>query len=102
MKFALKKLSPAEGDELEAACWYDEQQASLGSRFIDAVETAVRSLAQNALLHSIRFADVRRVAVPGFRQYGVFYYVKEEEVRIISIFHGSRNPAWLRERRRSL
>lgn len=102
MKFVLKKLRLAEADEFEAACWYEEQQPGLGSRFIDAVDSTVRSLAENALLYFIRFADVRRVAVIGFPKYGVFYYVKENEARIISIFHGSRDPGWLRKRRREV
>jgi plasmid stabilization system protein ParE len=102
MKFALKKLPPAEAEEIEAACWYDEQQAGLGDRFLDAVDAAIRSLSHNALIHRVRYADVRRVGVPGFPNYGVFYYVKSGEVRIISVFHGSRDPRWLHERRKQL
>src|SRR5256885_396735 len=100
MRFVLKKLPPAEADLLQAACWHDEQERDLGSRFIDTVELAVRSLAENALLYRIRFADVRRMPVPNFPKYGVFYYLEGDEVRIISIFHGSRHPRWLRQRRR--
>ena len=102
MKFALKKLPPAIADEFEAACWYDEQQPGLGHRFVDAVDSAVQSLSCNALIHRVRYADVRRVAVPGFPKYGVFYYLKAEEVRIISIFHGARDSRELHERRKLL
>lgn len=99
MNFALKKLPPAEVDELAAACWYEDRQSGLGHRFLDAVESAVQALAKNALIHRVRYADVRRVAAPGFPQYGVFYYVAGEEVRIISIFHGARDTRELFERR---
>ena len=102
MKFALKKLPTAEAEEIEAACWYDEQQTGLGDRFLDAVDSAIQSLSRNAFLHRVRYADVRRVGVPGFPKYGVFYYVKGEEVRIISVFHGARDPRALEGRRKQL
>jgi hypothetical protein len=35
--------------------WYDEQLPGLGGDFLDEAESAISSLAQNALLHSIRF-----------------------------------------------
>ena len=63
MKFAVKKLRPAEEDALEAALWYDEREPGLGDDFLDEVDAAVRRLEQDALIHSLRFSDVRRAPV---------------------------------------
>ncbi|MBI2925586.1 MAG: type II toxin-antitoxin system RelE/ParE family toxin [Verrucomicrobia bacterium] len=102
MKFELRKLRPTEQDELEAAVWYDEKEPGLGDQFLDAVEATVDSLADNALLYRIRFGDVRRVAVKGFPDYGVFYIAQGQVVKIIGISHGARHPRRLLERRRQI
>ena len=75
MTFVLKKLRPAEEDALEAALWYDEREAGLGDDFLDEVEAAVLALSRNAMIHRVRFADVRRAPVRRFRFYGVYYVV---------------------------
>jgi plasmid stabilization system protein ParE len=46
----------------------------------------------------MRFADVRRAAVPRFRFYGIYYMVRDNEVWILAIFHGRRHPRVLQER----
>ena len=61
MSFVVKKPRLVEEDQLLAAVWYDEQQSELGDQFLDEVEAVISSLPQNALRHSIRFADVRCV-----------------------------------------
>ena len=80
MKFAVKKPKEVEADQLAAACWYDAQQPGLGDDFLDEIEVAIASLADNALLYSVRFADVRCVRLKRFRRYGVYYVVREQEV----------------------
>ena len=100
MKFAVKKLRPAEEDALEAALWYDEREPGLGDDFLNEVDAAVRRLEQDALIHSIRFADVRRAPVRRFRFYGIYYLIREHEVWVIAIEHGRRHPRRLLQRRR--
>jgi plasmid stabilization system protein ParE len=98
MSFAVKKPRIIEEDELAAALWYDDQQPGLGDAFLDDVELVVSDLAENALLYSIRFADVRCARLPRFRKYGVFYVIRGSEVWLLAIFHGSRDPQWLWDR----
>ena len=102
MSFAVRKLKPAERDALVAARWYDEQRLGLGDDFLDEVAAVTDALARHALLHAIRFADVRRAPLKRFRQYGVFYFLDGDAVIVFSVFHGARHPRWLRERRRTL
>ena len=102
MSFVVKKLPPAEQDALEAAICYEECQPDLGDEFLTEVDRAVRALDDTALLHRVRFADVRRAPVHRFKFYGVYYIVQEQEVWILAIFHGRRHPRRLEERREEI
>ena len=102
MPAAPRKLAQATADIVSAAEWYDDQQPGLGDEFVAEVDVVIRSLARNAYAHSVRFADVRCARLKRFKRYGVYYFVWQEEVIVFSVFHGSRHPRWLRERRRQV
>jgi plasmid stabilization system protein ParE len=102
MKFAIRRPKLVEEDQLAAALWYDEQQLGLGDDFLDESETVITALSDNALFYSVRFADVRCVRLRRFRQYGVYYLVRGEEIILLAIHHASRHPRRLRERREQL
>ena len=102
MPAVVKKLPAAEADILEAAEWYDNQQPGLGEDFIRETDRIIASLAADAPLHRVRFADVRRAPFKRFPKYGVFYFIHQNEVIVFSVFHGARHPRWLRERRREV
>jgi len=99
VSFAIKRLPIVEQDALEAAIWYEERQPGLGDEFLSEADRAVEALSESALLHRIRFADVRRAPIHRFKFYGVYYIVREEEVWILAIFHGRRHPRGLQRRR---
>jgi plasmid stabilization system protein ParE len=102
MKFAVRKLPPANTDALEAAVWYDEQQPGLGEAFFDELDAATALLALNPLIYCVRFADVRCIRLRRFTDYGIFYLVVGAEVWVLAVHHGARHPRWLRQRRRQL
>jgi toxin ParE1/3/4 len=102
MSYALNVRSTAKDDVLEAALWYEQQQPGLGTRFVEAVGQSVARLSEFPTIHRTRFRDVRRAPVTGFEIYGIFYLIAEAEVKIFAIHHGSRNPRWIRERRRNV
>jgi plasmid stabilization system protein ParE len=102
MKFAVKKLRPAEADALKAAAWYNEQQPGLGDSFFDELDAALALLALNPLVYSVRFADVRCIRLRRFTDYGIFYMVVGEEVWVLAVHHGARHPRWLSDRRSRL
>ena len=102
MSFVVKKLRPAEEDALEAALWYDEREEGLGDDFLDEVEAAVLKLSRDAMIHRMRFADVRRAPVRRFKFYGVYYCVHDQVVWVIAIEHGRRHPRHLQKRRREV
>ena len=102
MTFAVKKLRLAEDDALEAALWYDEREPGLGDDFLNELDTTVCSLARDAMIHRVRFTDVRRAPVRRFKFYGVYYLVRGEEVWVIAIHHGRRHPRTLEQRRKEV
>jgi len=99
MNAAVKRLPPAEADIIRAAEWYDDQQPGLGADFAREVDAIISCLATTALLHSIRFAAVRRAPLKRFKQSSVFYFLDGEGVIVFAVFHGARHPQWLRHRR---
>ena len=102
MKFAVRKLKPADADALKAAAWYEEQQPGLDDAFFDDVDAAIAALAENPLIYSVRFADIRCIRLRRFTRYGIFYLVVSAEIWVLAVHHGARHPRWLRERRRKL
>jgi len=102
MKFTIRATDSAILDHIEAASWLERQEEGLGRAFEAEVSAAVRRLEDEALLHSVRFRDVRRAGVQRFSSFGLFYVVRETEVTLFAIVHGARNPAWVRRRRSNL
>lgn len=101
MKFVVRVSDASRLDAADAAGWYESRQPGLGDDFRAEVKAVIRALAEDALLHGIRFRDVRRAGLRRFSDYGLFYVVREAEVTIFAIAHGARNPAWVRQRRES-
>jgi toxin ParE1/3/4 len=99
MTFVVKKLPVAEQDILEAALWYDQREQGLGDDFLDETDAAVQRLSRDALIHRIRFSDVRRAPIHRFRFYGIYYLIREQEVWVLAIQHGCRHPRHLQQRR---
>ena len=102
MSYAVKILTPADADAVEAALWYDAQCVGLGEEFMAEVEAAANRLTDHPEIHRIRFAEVRRAPLHRFKSYGVFYLIHGHEVWVIAVHHGRRHPRWLRERRTKL
>ena len=102
MKFVVHVADSTRLDSAVAAGWYEERKPGLGDDFRTEVQAAIKALANDALLHGLRFRDVRRAGLRRFPDYGLFYIIREAEVTIFAIVHGARNPAWLRRRRSHL
>jgi toxin ParE1/3/4 len=102
MSYAVKILTPADFDAVEAALWYDAQVPGLGADFLEQVNLAAQQLANNPEIHRIRFADVRRAPVHRFKFYGLYYLIQDAEIWVIAVYHGRRHPRWLRERRKEI
>lgn len=86
----MRRQARAEYDE--AVDWHNKEREGLGLRFIQAIESVLRLISEMPLLYPVVLRDIRQAVVPGFR-YCIYYRVRRSAVRIISVFHTSRDPS---------
>jgi plasmid stabilization system protein ParE len=100
MTFKVIAEAEAKRDWNEAVDWYDEHERGVGLRLDDALRTFLQTLARQPE----RFPSVtrltRKAKVPPPWPYSVYFSINQQhhEVKVLAIWHGSRNPAALRQR----
>ena len=96
MNYTLELRPKAADDIRKARRWYEEQRAGLGQKFEDAVDRAFKIVRRNPLAAPLRVRGIRRVAVHGY-PYGVYYKVIRDQIKVIAVYHSSRDPqGWMR------
>lgn len=92
----LRFLRAARADFDEAYDFYERQASGLGERFADHVQFVLDRIAANPRLHAVVLKNVRKAVVAKF-PYCVYYREEANCIRILSVFHASRDPAiWKR------
>lgn len=86
-------------DITAAAIYLEDQQAGLGDRFLDTVESVCRDVVKAPLLNSYIDKPVRRKLVKPF-SYAVHYeLINERQLYIYGCYHCAWNPKVWAERR---
>lgn len=81
---------------IEAAAWYEAQHANLGIEFIDEIERCVVLAAEQPQIYAVVYKGVRHVTARRF-PYSVYFRAEAVRLVVLSVFHGSRDPAaWKR------
>jgi toxin ParE1/3/4 len=88
----------AEAELLDARAWYEEEGVGLGAIFAAAVETTVTAILQSPLAYLRVKGDTRRVLVRRF-PYAVYFRPLDDEIIVLAVMHGRRNPRHWRSRR---
>jgi len=88
----------AEGEAFEAALWYEERSPRSGANFTKAFRSALSKVVENPLQYLTIDEDMRRAPVGNY-PHGLLYAVSDDEIIILSCFHGRRDPAIWRKRR---
>ena len=70
---------------------YEGRQSGLGEQFADAVQVVLDRIGRQPRAHQAVFGDVRRAVVKGY-PYCVYYREEATRVRVLSVFHTSRDP----------
>jgi toxin ParE1/3/4 len=90
----------ARRDVLEQAIYLGEEATEeVALRFVDAVDAALRRLADTPEvgrlreLRSPRLAGLRSWPVPGFPKHLIFYRVDDDLVEVVRVIHGARDLA---------
>lgn len=75
----------------EAYDWYEGQRTGVGEAFADQVQRVLDRIAAMPQVHAAVFGDVRKAVVQRF-PYCVYYREEATCVRVLSVFHTSRDP----------
>jgi toxin ParE1/3/4 len=92
-------FKPAARLELErAVAWYEGQKPGLGREF----NVEVNLVLEHAQANPGRFRRVRggarKARLNRFSKYNIYFAVKDDVFMVLTVFHGSRDPAELRRR----
>ena len=90
MRFKLDFNPLVQLDLAEASVWYERHELGVGLRLEAEAKDMFRHLADEALLYSVRFFDVRRVNLRRF-PYGVFYFLAGDTVVVLAVLRGARD-----------
>lgn len=88
----------AEAELIEAHDWYESQRAGLGQAFTDTVDQAVASIIASPLAHPRIHGETRRLVVRRF-PFAIFFRVLTDELVVLAVMHGRKQPQGWRERR---
>jgi len=88
----------AEAEMIDAAVWYESQQADLGKRYLSAVQDALNRIEINPLLFPVVEADVRRCLTKTF-PFGVLFRIKPNLIAVMAVMHLHRDPDYWKNRR---
>ena len=81
----------AELDYEEGYNFYESRRLDLGEEFADAVEVVFDRIASTPKFYPIAYRHTRRGGVLG-SPYCVYYQIESTHIRVVSVFHTSRDP----------
>lgn len=94
-RFIVRPL--AEADLEEAASWYDEEQAGLGSRFLNDVDQVFGRIRERPQQFPVVSGDIRRALLRTF-PYALYFRETDETIRVLAVLHLRRRPGLWRAR----
>jgi len=97
MKLALIIEPAAEEDILIGYQWYEERQAGLGTRFLEALEALFDQILENPRLYLELVPGVRRSVTRTF-PYLVFYAFEQNVIHVLAVIHAAQDPDYIEER----
>jgi toxin ParE1/3/4 len=81
----------------EGAAKYEGQRPGLGVAFTLEIDRCVGLAAEQPEIYALVHKDIRHVTARHF-PYSVYFRVEPSRIVVLSVFHGSRNPAIWRGR----
>ena len=97
MAFEVELHDEAELDYRKIIEWYEKQAPGLGKRFYSLMDKLLKKLEAHPLNYSYYSKPYRHTILKGF-PYRIVFKVEKINVRIVAIFHTSRNHKALRKR----
>jgi plasmid stabilization system protein ParE len=92
-------LRPAAAADIEdAISWYERQRRDLGGEFLEAVNAALKVIAQKPRLAPLAQRQTHRFLLRRF-PYAIYYRIEGDLVLVVACMHGRRSPRRWRSRR---
>ena len=80
----------------DAALWYNGRAPGLGAEFIESVRESVELIRKHPEIFPRIYRHIRRAVVKKF-PFSLLYFIVDDHITVISVFHTSRDPeAWKR------
>ena len=100
MSFAVKVDPKAEREWHDAVIWYGGDDPDVGRRLNRAILELLREIARDPERFGLATKMTRKAKVPRPWPYSIYFSVDAglQEVRVLAIWHGARNPDELRRR----
>jgi plasmid stabilization system protein ParE len=96
--YSLSISEDAKLDIFDAFLWYEEQQQGLGFKFEKFLEAGFSLIQNSPMLFEKKYDEIRVHYIDKF-PYGIHYLINEEFVKVLAVFHTSRDPQNWFERR---
>ena len=91
MKSRVVVIREAKLELHRSVIWYENQRAGLGEVFHSEVQRVLHEIGDHPEKFAVALEDIREAPVAEF-PFVVFYRVRSQRVRVLSIFHTSRDP----------
>jgi plasmid stabilization system protein ParE len=98
MAFQVELLDIAEQELDEAIEWYLGKGNKTANRFYAEYLSVRKSLEENPLMFPEMGVGIRRARFKKTFPYSLFFFIKDDMVYIIAVFHDKRNPQSWKER----
>ena len=100
MTFRVIAEAGAKREWHEAVEWYEAREPGVGLRFDDDLRVFLLTLARDPQRFRLFARQVHKAKVPPPWPHSVYFSINttHREVKVLAIWHGSRNPAELRRR----
>ncbi len=90
----------AAADILNARTWYDSHETGVGEKFYFAFCNRIHdALGTPFLPRAWGRRKIRKVRIPKY-PYSIYYEIIAEELRVLAVVHGARDPKYLNYRLR--
>lgn len=101
MKYKVIIRPEAENDLNEACSWYKEKKAGLEHDFLMQIDTGLKLIAENPNIHPFEYKGTRKHLVKRF-PYEIIYFFENEQIIVLAVLHGRRNPALIGKRKETI
>jgi hypothetical protein len=91
MNYALRFVEEVAEDAITGYQWYERKSPGLGEDFLRIFYAFSGEISRNPFLYSEIQGGFRRCLLKRF-PYAIYFFVKNEEIVIIGLFHCSRDP----------